>query len=170
MEYLHAKGIPHGLLTSSSITLHHRVCISLAPPHTRHAHHYFHPHQITYLPPECVRQLHVAQPSSPSSPISLAPATTAIAQSGETLTRLSSLGSTNCLTYEKSSATRSRAPSSPSLVAMATGGGGTSRLWVKRSSESCGGGNGGQSCCQMVGSQLKTKMPPTTAADVFAFG
>ena len=30
MEYLHAKGIPHGALSSKMITLHHRVCISLS--------------------------------------------------------------------------------------------------------------------------------------------
>ena len=158
MEYLHAKGILHGLLTSTSITLHHRVCISLAPPHTRHAHRYFHPHQLAYLPPECIRQLHVDQPSRPVSPTQ-----------GETLTRLSSLGSTNCLTCEKSAATRSRAPSSPSLVAMATGGGPVGscscKLWKRRSDN----GNGGQ--CQMVnGSRLRTKMVPSTAADIFAFG
>ena len=29
MEYLHAKGICHGCLTSSMVTIHHRVCISL---------------------------------------------------------------------------------------------------------------------------------------------
>ena len=181
MEYLHAKGIPHGLLTSSSITLHHRVCISLAPPHTRHAHQYFQPHHLTYLPPECVRQLHVVQSSSSSfrHHVSLATTTThgtaaatAIVQSGESLTPLSSLGSTSCLT-------RSRAPSSPSLVAMATGGGGGGgRVCVKRvGSESCGsvnasGAGAGRQIyhCQMVGSQLKTKIPPTTVADVFAFG
>lgn len=86
--------------------------------------------------------------------------------------QLASLGSTNCITHEKSCDARSRAPSSPSLVAMATGGGSSSRLWTKRGSESCCGTNSSeQSCCRQVnGSQLKTKMPPTTAADVFAFG
>lgn len=171
MEYLHAKGIPHGLLTSSSITLHHRVCISLAPPHTRHAHHFFHPHHLTYLPPECVRQLHVVQRSSPS-PVSPAPITTTVVQSDEALIGLSSLESTNCLTYERSGAARSRAPSSPPLqVAMATGGSGSSKLCRgKRGSDSCTGTSIYGEQLQMVGSQLRTKMPPTTAADVFAFG
>ncbi len=77
----------------------------------------------------------------------------------------------NCLTYERSGASRLRAPSSPSLVAMAMGGGGSSKLWGKRGSESCASANTyDEQCCHMVGSQLKIKMPPTAAADVFAFG
>ena len=157
MEYLHAKGISHGLLTSSSITLNCRVCISLAPPHTKHAHRYFTPQELTYLPPECIRQLHVDQ-QSPVSPVRLV--------------STSSLGSPSatCFTCEKSSiSSKSRAPSSPSLVTMATVGAGTCCCCKIRKRRS--NANGSSGCGQSVaGSQLKTKMSPNPPADIFAFG
>ena len=171
MEYLHAKGIPHGLLTSSSISLHCRVCISLAPPHTRHAHRYFTPNQLTYLPPECVRQLHVDQ-TKPVFPVRQVCASSPDASSP------------SCVTCEKAAimTSRSKAPSSPSLVSVAmAGGGGTTSTncqsckMLKRRNESLstvGGSSEGreiQHPCVAV-SQLKCKMSPTTAADMFAFG
>ena len=57
MEYLHGRGIPHGLLSSHSISLHYRVCISLAPQYSRSDARQLEPHKFPYLPPECVREL-----------------------------------------------------------------------------------------------------------------
>lgn len=172
MEYLHDKGIPHGLLTTTCITLHCRVCISLAPPHNRHAHRYFTADQLTYLPPECVRQLRVDQAShvSPVRRVST-----------------SSLGaaSPSCITCEKTAimTSRSRAPSSPSLVSVAMAGGNSSInncqscKILKRKSESmsAAGGSPGSDGRELqlphtTGSQLKCSLSPTTAADMFAFG
>ena len=63
MAYLHAKQIPHGLLSSAYITLTCRVCISLAPRQS-HTHpprrsRTFYPQDLTYLPPEYIREMHV---------------------------------------------------------------------------------------------------------------
>ena len=57
MEYLHGRGIPHGLLSSHSISLHFRVCISLAPQRSRSDTRQLEPRKIPYLPPECIREL-----------------------------------------------------------------------------------------------------------------
>lgn len=57
MEYLHGRGIPHGLLCSHSISLHFRVCISLAPQYSRSDARQLEPRKIPYLPPECIREL-----------------------------------------------------------------------------------------------------------------
>lgn len=64
MEYLHARRIPHGLLSSSSISLHSRVCISLAPQYSRSKVRQLQPCDIPYLPPECIRELHASQSRS----------------------------------------------------------------------------------------------------------
>ena len=64
MAYLHARGIPHGLLSSSSVSLHFRVCISLAPQYSRSKARQLQPCDIPYLPPECIRELHVSQSRS----------------------------------------------------------------------------------------------------------
>lgn len=61
MEYLHGRGIPHGLLSSQSISVHYRVCISLAPQYSRANARQLEPHKIPYLPPECVRKLCASQ-------------------------------------------------------------------------------------------------------------
>ena len=57
MEYLHAKGIPHGSLSSKCVSLHHRVCISVTPQvqSTRN----LEASELTYLPPENMRRLWV---------------------------------------------------------------------------------------------------------------
>ena len=76
MEYLHAKGIPHPLLTTHSVTLHYRVCISMLTPGSASMGMLSHD-QLPYLPPEVMRT--VAQQSStgqasmscPSSPHSV---------------------------------------------------------------------------------------------------
>jgi len=64
MAYLHARGIPHGLLSTSSVSLHYRVCISLAPQYSRSKARQLQPCDIPYLPPECIRKLHVSQSRS----------------------------------------------------------------------------------------------------------
>ena len=64
MTYLHARGIPHGLLSTSSVSLHYRVCISLAPQYSRSKARQLQPCDIPYLPPECIRKLHVSQSRS----------------------------------------------------------------------------------------------------------
>lgn len=61
MEYLHGRGIAHGLLSSHSISLHCRVCISLAPQYSRSDARQLEPCKIPYLPPECVRELRASQ-------------------------------------------------------------------------------------------------------------
>ena len=60
MAYLHAKNIRHGLLTTQSITLNSRVCICLAANTSYVRNREFRPHQLTYLPPEFVRELYIA--------------------------------------------------------------------------------------------------------------
>ena len=153
MEYLHAKGISHGLLTSTSITLHSRVCISLAPPNMRHAHHYFNPQQLSYLPPECVRQLHVIQwQRLPVSPVKRA--------------SLSSPSNTSCPTCEKQS--RVPSSSSPSLAMVRSSCACCCKL-LKRTGSASNGGNGSTGL-HLAGSQLRTKLAPSPQADIFAFG
>lgn len=54
MEYLHAKGIPHPLLTSHSITLHFRVCISMLSPGSASM-GVVNASDLSYLSPEVMR-------------------------------------------------------------------------------------------------------------------
>lgn len=76
MEYLHAKDIPHPLLTTQSVTLHYRVCISMLTPGTASM-GVVSPANLPYLSPEVMRT--VAQQSGgcqtglscPSSPHSI---------------------------------------------------------------------------------------------------
>lgn len=76
MEYLHAKGIPHPLLTSQSVTLHYRVCISMLNPGSASM-GVVNASDLPYLSPEVMRT--VSQHSNseqtgltcPSSPHSL---------------------------------------------------------------------------------------------------
>lgn len=76
MEYLHAKGIPHPLLTTESITLHFRVCISMLSPSSASM-GVVNATNLSYLPPEVMKT--VAQHSAgsqtgltcPSSPHSV---------------------------------------------------------------------------------------------------
>ena len=162
MEYLHAKGISHGLLTSTSITLHSRVCISLAPPNMRHAHRYFNPQQLAYLPPECVRQLHVVQCQRlPVSPVKLV-----------STSSLSSPSTASCPTCEKSMVTSSqlRGPSSPSpsLATVGTSYACCCKL-LKRTGSPVAGGSASPDL-HLGGSQLKAKLAPSPQADIFAFG
>ena len=57
MEYLHAKGIPHGSLSSKCVSLHHRVCISLTPQ--VQSMRSLEASELMYLTPENVRKLWV---------------------------------------------------------------------------------------------------------------
>lgn len=59
MEYLHAKGIPHGSLSTRCVNLHSRVCISITP-HTRSVRN-LKPDDLTSLPPECMRYLYLEE-------------------------------------------------------------------------------------------------------------
>lgn len=64
MEYLHGRGIPHGLLSSHSISLPYRVirvCISLAPQYSRSKARQLEPQKVPYLPPECIRELRASR-------------------------------------------------------------------------------------------------------------
>lgn len=54
MEYLHAKGICHPLLTSRAVTVHYRVCISMLTP-CGASQGLLDADDIIYLPPEAVR-------------------------------------------------------------------------------------------------------------------
>ena len=61
VEYLHAKGINHPMLSSKSITLHYRVCISMLS-HYGASSGYMESEDLIYLPPEAIRT--VALPST----------------------------------------------------------------------------------------------------------
>ena len=162
MEYLHAKGISHGLLTSTSITLHSRVCISLAPPNMRHTHRYFNPQQLSYLPPECVRQLQVVQCRRlPVSPVKLA-----------STSSLPSPSTTSCPACEKSTIASSQSrPLSSSNPSLATVGGSCiSCCKLLKRADSVSTGGGGATGQHRAESQLKVKLAPSPQADIFAFG
>ena len=76
MEYLHAKGIPHPLLTSQSVTLHFRACISMLTPGSASM-GVLNSTDLSYLPPEVMKTVthhpSTCQTSSscPSSPHSI---------------------------------------------------------------------------------------------------
>ena len=54
VDYLHAKGISHPLLTSKSVTLHYRVCISMLPHYSASSGN-VQSDDLVYLPPETIR-------------------------------------------------------------------------------------------------------------------
>ena len=54
MEYLHAKGISHPLLTSRAVTVHYRVCISMLTP-CGASQGLLDADDVIYLPPEAAR-------------------------------------------------------------------------------------------------------------------
>lgn len=56
MEYLHAKGIPHPLLTTQSVSLHFRACISMLSPGSASM-GIVNSTDLPYLPPEVMRTL-----------------------------------------------------------------------------------------------------------------
>lgn len=75
LEYLHAKGISHPLLTSQSVTLDYRVCISMLTPGSASM-GLINSSDLPYLPPEAIRtvkrysnpsQASLTCPSSPHS-------------------------------------------------------------------------------------------------------
>ncbi len=78
MEYLHAKGIPHPLLTTHSVTLHFRVCISMLSPGSASM-GVVNTTDLSYLSPEVLRTVAVHSGSAshqtgltcPSSPHSI---------------------------------------------------------------------------------------------------
>ena len=76
MEHLHAKGIPHPLLTSQSVTLHFRACISMLTPGSASM-GMLSSADLSYLSPEVMRTVthhsSTSQTSSscPSSPHSI---------------------------------------------------------------------------------------------------
>ena len=108
MEYLHAKGIPHPLLTSQSVTLHYRVCISMLSPGSASM-GVVNPTDLAYLPPEVMKTVAMDSSSSqtgltcPSSPHSIRGLQS---RSGSISSRLS---------YRLPSANGWSAPTSPNL-------------------------------------------------------
>jgi hypothetical protein len=64
MEYLHAKGISHPLLTSRAVTVHYRVCISMLTP-CGASQGLLDADDVIYLPPEAVRTVSQAAPPQP---------------------------------------------------------------------------------------------------------
>lgn len=107
LDYLHAKGIPHPLLTSQSVTLHYRVCISMLTPGSASM-GVVNASDLTYLPPEVMRtisqhsntsQTGLTCPSSPHSVHGL--------QSRST--------STSRLSYRLPSTSARSTPTSPSM-------------------------------------------------------
>lgn len=59
MEYLHAKGITHPLLTTKCVSVHYRICISMLTPGAATGH--VEPDELVYLPPEAMRTLYMEQ-------------------------------------------------------------------------------------------------------------
>lgn len=62
MEYLHAKGISHPLLTSRAVTVHYRVCISMLKP-CGASQGLLDADDIIYCPSETVRTVRQESPS-----------------------------------------------------------------------------------------------------------
>lgn len=69
MEYLHAKGISHPLLTSRAVTVHYRVCISMLTP-CGASQGLLDADDIIYLPPEAVRTVSQAALPQPVASLS----------------------------------------------------------------------------------------------------
>jgi hypothetical protein len=65
MAYLHDRGINHPLLTSKSIHIHYRACISMLSPAA--CSNTLEPSQLVYLSPEVIRTLQPTSSPSPSS-------------------------------------------------------------------------------------------------------
>lgn len=108
MEYLHAKGIPHPLLTTHSVTLHFRACISMLTPGSASV-GVVNTADLPYLPPEVMRT--VAEHSSASQTGLTCPSSPHSVRGLQS--RCSSTSSR--LSYRLPSSTGWSSPSSPSL-------------------------------------------------------
>ena len=166
MEYLHDKGIPHPLLTSQSVTLHYRICISMLSPGSA-SRGVFNASDLPYLPPEVMQT--VSQHSSsfqtgltcPSSPHSVRGLQS---RSGSTSSKLS---------YRILNPSEWSTPTSPNLrrqidsnMFLSSGG----PLYVSPSRGSCEDLRSEGQCRQRVQLKGDVSVMQTFQANVFSFG